>query len=131
MSAQAAKHSSECGVLFSLFLKKKKKKCRITLQELEAATFVIAHFLSLIYTIRLMESKDFGGKKLIEMYLCGCSIKSNSCSSRMKVTPKPQKNWFRFGQLNSFFFFLLFYPTSTAMSETKFAVFQVFLSFSL
>lgn len=61
MSTQAAKHSSECSVcsvcvaLFSL----KKKKYRIVLQELEKwPHFLIAHFLSLISTVSLMENRD-------------------------------------------------------------------------
>lgn len=46
----------------------------------------------------------FWKKLLIEaqIFLCCCSIKSSSCSSRVKVTPKPQTDWFRFRHLNSF-----------------------------
>lgn len=74
----------------------------------------------------------FWKKLLIEaqIFLCCCSIKSSSCSSRVKVTPKPQTGWFRFRHLNSLLL-LLFYPTSTATIEMKFSVFQVLLSISL
>lgn len=69
----------------------------------------------------------WGKKMLIEIYLCGCLIKSSSFSSRMKVTPKPQTDWFRFGHLYSFFLFCFSQP----LLQWNLHYFKYFWAFSL